>query len=80
MKKVNKLISRADLAKICGGISSTLIACEKSGRQARLMELDPKYVDVIIRRWQDYTGNQAVRQADDIVFDEVSSAVSTCLR
>jgi DNA modification methylase len=43
-----------------GGSGSTLIACEKSGRQARLIELDPKYVDVIIRRWQAYTGEDAV--------------------
>ena len=36
-----------------GGAGSTLIACEKTGRQARLIELDPKYVDTIIFRWQD---------------------------
>jgi DNA modification methylase len=42
-----------------GGSGSTLIACEKSGCQARLIELDPKYVDVIIRRWQEYTGAEA---------------------
>lgn len=39
-----------------GGSGSTLIACEKTGREARLMELDPKYVDVIVRRWQEFTG------------------------
>lgn len=55
-----------------GGSGSTLIACEKSGRQARLMELDPKYVDVIIRRWQDYSGNKAVLAATDRSFDEIS--------
>lgn len=59
-----------------GGSGSTLIACEKSGRHACLMELDPKYVDVIIRRWQDYTGNQAIRQADSTAFDEISSATT----
>ena len=42
-----------------GGSGSTLIACEKSGRQARLIELDPKYVDVIVRRWEEYTGQEA---------------------
>ena len=42
-----------------GGSGSTLIACEKSGRQARLIELDPKYCDVIIRRFQDYSGMAA---------------------
>ena len=42
-----------------GGSGSTLIACEKTGRKARLMELDPKYCDVIIKRWEDFTGKQA---------------------
>ena len=43
-----------------GGSGTTLIACEKTGREARLMELDPKYCDVIIKRWEDYTGETAV--------------------
>jgi len=43
-----------------GGSGSTLIACEKQNRDARLMELDPKYCDVIIKRWQEFTGKQAV--------------------
>jgi len=42
-----------------GGSGSTLIACEKLGRQARLMELDPKYCDVIVKRWEDFTGKKA---------------------
>jgi DNA modification methylase len=41
-----------------GGSGSTLIACEKAGRQARLLELDPKYCDVIVRRSQDWTGRK----------------------
>ncbi|MGI9141688.1 MAG: DNA methyltransferase [Fluviibacter sp.] len=45
-----------------GGSGSTLIAAEKTGRIARLMELEPKYVDVIVRRWQDFTGKQAVHE------------------
>ncbi|MCL4778897.1 MAG: site-specific DNA-methyltransferase [Gammaproteobacteria bacterium] len=44
-----------------GGSGTTLIAAEKSGRVARLIELDPKYADVIVRRWEDYTGKQATR-------------------
>jgi DNA modification methylase len=44
-----------------GGSGTTLIACEKSGRRARLMELDPKYADVIVRRWEDFTGKKATR-------------------
>jgi DNA modification methylase len=42
-----------------GGSGSTLIACEKTGRHARLLELDPKYCDVIIERWQRFTGDRA---------------------
>ncbi len=44
-----------------GGSGSTLIACEKAGRRARLIELDPKYVDVIVKRWEEYTGQKALR-------------------
>jgi DNA modification methylase len=43
-----------------GGSGSTMIACEKLGRKSRLMELDPKYCDVIVKRWEDFTGKQAV--------------------
>jgi DNA modification methylase len=42
-----------------GGSGSTLIACEKMGRKARLMELDPKYCDVIVKRWEEFTGKKA---------------------
>ena len=42
-----------------GGSGSTMIACEKIGRSARLMELDPKYCDVIVQRWEDFTGEKA---------------------
>jgi DNA modification methylase len=42
-----------------GGSGSTLIACQKNGRKARLMELDPKYCDVIVKRWEDFTGEKA---------------------
>jgi DNA modification methylase len=43
-----------------GGSGSTIIACEKQNRHARLMELDPKYCDVIVKRWEDFTGKKAV--------------------
>jgi DNA modification methylase len=43
-----------------GGSGSTLIACEKTNRKARLMELDPKYCDVIVKRWEAFTGKKAV--------------------
>jgi len=55
-----------------GGSGSTLIACEKTGRQCRMMELDPKYCDVIVKRWQDYTGKQAVCQENSKTFNELS--------
>jgi DNA modification methylase len=43
-----------------GGSGTTLIACEKTGRQARLMELDPRYCDVIVKRWENFTGKKAM--------------------
>ena len=55
-----------------GGSGSTLIACEKTGRIARLMELDPKYCDVIIKRWQDFTGKQATLEATGETFSQLS--------
>jgi DNA modification methylase len=55
-----------------GGAGSTLIACEKTGLQARLVELDPKYVDVIIRRFQDYTGKAAVLDGDGRSYEEIA--------
>jgi DNA modification methylase len=55
-----------------GGSGSTLIGCERSGRHGRLMELDPKYADVIVRRWQEYTGKPAVLGADGRPFAEIS--------
>jgi DNA modification methylase len=56
-----------------GGSGTTLIAAHKSGRRARLMELDPKYVDVIVRRWQTWSGESAVREADGVAFNEIAS-------
>lgn len=48
-----------------GGSGTTLIAAEKSGRVARLIELDPKYVDVIVNRWEEFTGHKAIREVAD---------------
>jgi DNA modification methylase len=50
------------------GSGTTVIACEKLGRAARVMELDPAYCDLIIRRWQHWTGESAVRVADGLTF------------
>lgn len=60
-----------------GGSGTTLIAAEKSGRKAALIELDPKYVDVIVRRWQDWTGEQATRESDGVAFDDLSGLGET---
>lgn len=54
-----------------GGSGSTLIACEKTGRDARLMELDPKYCDVIVKRWQEFTGKQATLEATGAEFGAI---------
>lgn len=54
-----------------GGSGTTLIACEKNNRIARLMELDPKYVDVIVRRWQAFTGKQATLESTGQTFEQV---------
>jgi DNA modification methylase len=53
------------------GSGSTLIACEKTRRSARLMEIDPVYCDVIVRRWQQYSGERATHVADGRTFDAV---------
>lgn len=55
-----------------GGSGTTLIAAEKNGRVARLMELDPKYVDVIVKRWQDFTGKHAIHSVTGKTFNEMS--------
>ena len=57
-----------------GGSGTTLIACEKSGRQSRLIELEPRYADVICRRWQEYTGKAAVLDGDGRTFVELAEA------
>jgi site-specific DNA-methyltransferase (adenine-specific) len=56
-----------------GGSGTTLIAAEKHGRDALLMELDPKYCDVIIKRWQDFTGKIAIHAETNQPFAEVTN-------
>lgn len=73
----NSSKSRDIVLDLFGGSGSTLIACEKTGRAARLIELDPKYVDVIVRRWQDYSGEQAIRESDELSFDELALSMQT---
>ena len=56
-----------------GGSGSTLIACEKTNRNARLMELQAKYCDVIIKRWQDFTGKTATLESTGQTFSELET-------
>lgn len=71
----NQIKIVSDSGDLCldlfGGSGSTLIACQKTGRIAYLMELDPKYCDVIINRWQDFTGRLAVHTATGKTFEEM---------
>jgi DNA modification methylase len=56
-----------------GGAGSTMIGCERRGRVARLMELDPRYADVICRRYQEYVGKPAVLDGDGRTFEEIAA-------
>jgi adenine specific DNA methylase Mod len=56
-----------------GGSGTTLIAAERTGRVARLLELDPRYVDVIVERWQTETGRDAVLDSDGRSFAAVKA-------
>lgn len=77
MKPVDMIVDQIKISSnnnspvldLFGGSGSTLIACEKTGRQCRMMELDPKYVQVIIKRWQDFTGKKAVHAETGEAFD-----------
>lgn len=59
-----------------GGSGSTLIACERVGRQGQLLEIEPRYVDVTIRRWQKFTGKDAIHAVSKKTFDELERAAS----
>jgi DNA modification methylase len=69
----NSSKSRDTVLDPFGGAGSTLIACEKAGRRARLMELDPRYCDVIVRRWQGWTGERATLGGDGRTLDEIAT-------
>ena len=61
-----------EILDLFGGSGSTLIACEKTARDCRMMELDPKYCDVIVKRWQDFTGQTATLEGDGRTFAELT--------
>ena len=68
---------RGDLVLDCfGGSGSTLIAAEKTKRKARLIELDPIYCDVIVRRWQSLTSGVAKHAETGEAFDDRARATS----
>jgi DNA modification methylase len=57
---------------IFGGSGTTMIAAEKTGRSARLLELDPRYCDVIVQRWQEFTKKAAVLADGGLSFDQAA--------
>ena len=62
--KYIKLYSKTNVLDLFGGSGSTLIACEQLNRKCYMMELDPHYIDVIIQRWENFTGEKAVKISD----------------
>jgi len=70
----NSSKSRDIVLDLFGGSGTTLIAAERTGRSARLMELDPKYADVIVERWQNLTGQSALLDGEDRAFDDLRAA------
>ena len=67
----NSSKSRDIVLDLFGGSGTTLIAAERTGRSARLMELDPKYADVIVERWQNLTGQAAILEGEDRNYDDL---------
>lgn len=57
-----------------GGSGTTLVAAEKTGRRAHLLEIDPAYVDVTVRRWQSLVGEQAIHVESGLTFDQLALA------
>lgn len=72
---MSKVASKTVL-DLFGGSGSTLIACEKTARQCRMMELDPKYCDVIVKRWQEFTGKAATHAESGIPFDSMTNTLT----
>ena len=64
---------RATVLDCFGGSGTTMIAAERTGRRAVLLEIDPAYCDVILQRWQEETGQAAVLDGEDRTFADVSA-------
>jgi len=69
----NSSKSRDTVLDPFAGSGSTLIACEKTGRHARLIELEPKYCDVIVRRWQEFSGKEATLEGDGRNYRDIAA-------
>jgi DNA modification methylase len=66
-RAINNSSKSRDIVLDCfGGSGTTLIACEKLNRQCRMIELDPKYADVIVKRWEEFTGKKAELMQSDV--------------
>ena len=74
---MNSSRERQIVLDLFGGSGSTLIAAERINRLARVMELEPRYVDVIVRRWQEFTGKAATLEAGGLSFDAVEAQRTT---
>lgn len=72
----NSSKSRDVVLDTFGGSGTTMIAAEKLGRQARLLELDPGFCDVIVKRWQEFTGKAAILDGDGRSFAEIAGSTS----
>jgi len=71
---INNSSKKGDLVlDVFAGSGSTIIACESIGRRAMLVDLDPKYCDVIIQRWQNYTGNNAVLEETEELYNSLNT-------
>jgi DNA modification methylase len=70
----NSSKNRDIVLDLFGGSGTTLIAAERTGRSARLMELDPKYTDVIVERWQNLTGGIAVLDGEDRTYEDLKTS------
>ena len=75
----NSSKSGDEILDLFGGSGSTLIACEKTNRDCRMMELDPKYCDVIVKRWCEFTGKDATLESDGTKFDRKGEGFSPLL-
>lgn len=69
----NSTMNGNNVVDLFGGAGSTLIACEKTGRKCLMMEIDPVYCDTIIRRWQEFSGKEAILESNGRTFKECNN-------